>query len=79
MVVLFNNSEERMELALPVWPAGILHDRILVRVFETTKDGFTEEEAAYPLFGGELKIVLLPTSSAVLETRPRLVPGLYHG
>ncbi|MCD7762503.1 MAG: glycoside hydrolase family 13 protein [Lachnospiraceae bacterium] len=77
MVVIFNNREERMELTLPVWPAGITNDSVLERVFETTKDGFTEEGAAYPLIGGELKIVLLPTSAVVLEARPRLVPSVH--
>lgn len=74
MVVLFNNREERMELTLPVWSAGITNDSVLERVFETTKEGFTEESAAYPLIGGELKIVLPATSAVVLEARPRLVP-----
>ncbi|MCD7817971.1 MAG: alpha-glucosidase C-terminal domain-containing protein, partial [Lachnospiraceae bacterium] len=74
IVVVFNNSEERMELTIPVWPAGILNDRILVRVFETTANGFSEEEAAYPIIGGKLKIVLAATSSVVLEARPRLIP-----
>ncbi|MCD8336578.1 MAG: glycoside hydrolase family 13 protein [Lachnospiraceae bacterium] len=76
MVVLFNNSEERLELTLPVWPAGITNDCVLERVFETTKEGFTEECAAYPLIGGELKIVLSATSAVVLEARPRLVPAI---
>jgi len=74
MVVIFNNSEERLELTLPVWPAGITNDCVLERVFETTKEGFTEECAAYPLIGGELTIVLSGTSAVVLEARPRLVP-----
>ncbi|MCD7832401.1 MAG: glycoside hydrolase family 13 protein [Lachnospiraceae bacterium] len=74
MVVIFNNSEERLELTLPVWPAGITNDCVLERVFETTKEGFTEECAAYPLIGGELKIVLSATSAVVLEARPRMVP-----
>lgn len=73
IVVVFNNSENRMELAIPVCPAGIENDRVLVRVFETTREGFSEEEAAYPLIGGELRIVLAGTSSAVLEARPRLI------
>ncbi len=76
IVVIFNNRDERMELTLPVWPAGITNDSVLERVFETAKDGFTEEGAAYPLIGGELKIVLLPTSAVVLEARPRLVPSV---
>ncbi len=77
MVVIFNNRDERMELTLPVWPAGITNDSVLERVFETSGDGFTEEGAAYPLIGGELKIVLLPTSAVVLEARPRLVPSVH--
>ncbi|MCD7735779.1 MAG: alpha amylase N-terminal ig-like domain-containing protein [Lachnospiraceae bacterium] len=72
MVIVFNNSEERMDLTVPVKPAGILHDQILVRIFVTTREGFSEDEAAYPLIGGELKIVLSGTSAAVLEARPRL-------
>ncbi|MCC8066321.1 MAG: glycoside hydrolase family 13 protein [Clostridiales bacterium] len=71
MVVVFNNSEERKELTIPVWPAGILYDKVLVCVFETTRDGFSKEEATYPLIGGELKIVLPETSAVVLEARPR--------
>ncbi|MCC8107205.1 MAG: glycoside hydrolase family 13 protein [Clostridiales bacterium] len=77
IVVIFNNRDERMELTLPVWPAGITNDSVLERIFETAKDGFTEEGAAYPLIGGELKIVLLPTSAVVLEARPRLVPSVH--
>ncbi|MCC8137561.1 MAG: glycoside hydrolase family 13 protein [Clostridiales bacterium] len=77
MVVIFNNRDERMELTLPVWPAGITNDSVLERVFETSGDGFTEEGAAYPLIGGELKIVLLPTSAVVLEASPRLVPSVH--
>ncbi|MCD7954796.1 MAG: glycoside hydrolase family 13 protein [Lachnospiraceae bacterium] len=76
IVVIFNNSEERMELTLPVWPAGITNDSVLENVFQTTKDGFTEEGAAYPLIGGELKIVLPATSAIVLEARPRLLPRI---
>ncbi|MCC8051828.1 MAG: glycoside hydrolase family 13 protein [Clostridiales bacterium] len=77
IVVIFNNRDERMELTLPVWPAGITNDSVLERIFETAKDGFTEEGAAYPLIGGELKIVLLPTSAVVLEAKPRLVPSVH--
>ncbi|MCC8045084.1 MAG: glycoside hydrolase family 13 protein [Clostridiales bacterium] len=76
IVVIFNNSEERMELLIPVWPAGITNDSVLENVFQTTKDGFTEEGAAYPLIGGELKIVLPAASAIVLEARPRLLPRI---
>jgi len=53
-------------LVVPAWPAGITNDSVLESVFETTKDGFTEERADYPLIGGELKIVLPATSAIVL-------------
>ena len=66
IVVAFNNNEEERELKMPVWQANITNDQVMMRIFQTDIEGFSEEPAIYPVRSGEVVIRMAPRSAVVL-------------
>ena len=75
-VILVNNNNHEITKKLSVWYLGTPKTGVMKRLMLTTADGFTTEEAEYPVSGGKVKITLPPTSAIVLK-RKRIFCGLY--
>ena len=67
-VILVNNNNHEITKKLSVWYLGTPKTGVMKRLMLTTADGFTTEEAEYPVSGGKVKITLPPTSAIVLKS-----------
>ena len=72
IVCAFNNSDEKMEVTLPVWIAGVSMDGEMTQIFATDAQSWTTERKKYPVEYGELTVTLPPKSAVVLAARRKV-------
>lgn len=72
IVCAFNNSDEKMEVTLPVWIAGVSMDGEMTQIFATDAQSWTTERKKYPVEYGELTVTLPPKSAVVLGARRKV-------
>ena len=70
-VVLINNNDQEITQEISVWEACVSKNAILDRLILTDRDGFTTEEACYPVKAGKLQITLPPLSAMVLKHKKK--------
>ena len=68
-VIAINNLEEEREVLIPVWKAGIQNEEPMLRLMETTREGYSIEPVSYAVCSGTLRLKLQPVSGVVLKTK----------
>lgn len=71
IVVAFNNNDEERQLQIPVWQAGISNQQVMMRIFYTDAEGFSEEPAIYPVRSGEVAVRMAARAAVVLLAEGR--------
>ncbi len=68
VVVVVNNREEEVELEIPVWSLGMdnIKEDCMTRIFESSRAGYSTEQAEIPVVAGLVNVSLKPESSIVL-------------
>ncbi len=69
-VVALNNTEEAINVDIPVWEIDIADKQPLVRLVQTNDTGYSLEAAIYRAEHGVLKIKLGPFSAVVMKNLP---------
>lgn len=68
-VILVNNNDYEITKELSVWYLGIPKTGTMKRLMLTTWEGYTTEEAEYPIESGRVKVTMPPVSAIVLKHR----------
>lgn len=68
-VILVNNNDYEITKELAVWYLGIPKAGTMKRLMLTTWEGYTTEEAEYPIVSGRVKVTMPPVSAIVLKHR----------
>ncbi len=67
--ILINNNDYEITKELSVWYLGTPKTGTMKRLILTTWEGYTTEEAEYPIVSGRVKVTMPPTSAIVLKHR----------
>lgn len=67
--ILINNNDYEITKELSVWYLGTPKTGTMKRLILTTWEGYTIEEAEYPIVSGRVKVTMPPTSAIVLKHR----------
>ena len=67
--ILINNNDYEITKELSVWYLGTPKTGTMKRLILTTWEGYTTEEAEYPIVSGRVKVTMPPTSAIVLKPR----------
>ncbi len=66
-VILINNSDREITKDVTVWEAGIPKNGRMVRLMQTTREGYTMDYAEHPIHAGKIEITLPPFSATILK------------
>lgn len=66
-VIAVNVSDQEKQFEVPVWQIGILDHELVVKLLETTKEGYHREAQFSEVNNGMLHLRLLPKSSVVVK------------
>lgn len=67
IVVAFNNSDHEITEEIEVWPIGITDDMRLVRLIQTTREGYSLEMVIYQIKDQRLRVTLPPVSGVIIK------------
>ncbi len=67
IVVLINNAEEKRDMVIPVWKAGVPEQARLTRIMMTLENGFSTEEKTIQVEDGVLRLTMHPVCSMVFR------------
>lgn len=71
VISVFSISQEETHVILSVWPVSVPMECSVIRVFETTRDGYSTEVLSCPVSRGRLELTLKPESAQVLVFRKK--------
>ncbi len=66
-VILINNNDHEITKDVTVWEAGIPKEGNMVRLMQTTREGYTLDAAEYSICAGKIRITLPPFSATILK------------
>lgn len=64
-IIAVNNNKVGLEVEIPVWQAEVAEDAVLVRVMQTTAQGYNVGQVTACVKQGVLKVFLTPQTAAV--------------
>ena len=77
-LVVVNNNHHEVTKEVSVWHLGTPKEGKMKRLMLTTAEGFTTEEAEYPIIKGRVKVTLPPTSAIVLKHPKKAGKNFLH-
>lgn len=73
IVVVINRGEEERQLNIPVWRLGITVQTRMMRVFVTSRDGFSDASQMLPVENGFIHVTISGVSGVIIKD----ISGLY--
>jgi alpha-glucosidase len=72
IVAAVNNNDGAVTFKIPVWQIGVFDGKEMVRLIQTSQDGYTQEAGTYRISDGILELTLPPFGGAILvEVSPK--------
>lgn len=67
IVVIINRGEEPREIELPVWRIGITYQDRMARIYNTGREGFSDESQMYKIENGNIHMTVPGVSGIILK------------
>lgn len=66
-LVLINNNDYEMKKDISVWELNVPKEAVMIRLIQTSGNGFDTTAVEYPVVGGKISVTLPKTSATVFE------------
>lgn len=66
-LVLINNNDHEIKKEVSVWELNVPKEAVMIRLVQTSEDGFDTTAVEYPVVGGKISVTLPKTSATVFE------------
>ncbi len=66
-LVLINNNDHELRKEVSVWELNVPREAVMIRLIQTSEEGFDTTAVEYPVIGGKISVTLPKTSATVLE------------